>query len=266
MRSSTLRGLICHTADEAGFYPGPDYEFGWGLANIRRAAELITFSQSGNQSIILQQNLSNNTVYSTNVYAVGNQPLMATICWNDPASNNTNSNMVDPTFLNLVNDLDIRITKDSETYYPWTLNPIEPFAPALNTEDNFRDNIEKIQVDNPVSGMYTITVSHKGNLSGGSQIFSLIVSGINQTLSTNSFDNVKFLVSPNPNRGVFEVTVSDFNPQTTLEIFDINGRIMYNQKVISSFSQIDASNLSKGVYFVRLNNYKNNKLQKIVIN
>ena len=30
MRSATLKGLLMHTADEAGPYPGPDYMYGWG--------------------------------------------------------------------------------------------------------------------------------------------------------------------------------------------------------------------------------------------
>ena len=34
MRSSTLKGLALHTANEAGTTQGPDYQFGWGLLNI----------------------------------------------------------------------------------------------------------------------------------------------------------------------------------------------------------------------------------------
>uniref|UniRef100_UPI0030DDD918 S8 family serine peptidase n=1 Tax=uncultured Planktosalinus sp. TaxID=1810935 RepID=UPI0030DDD918 len=40
MLSSTLRGLVIHTADEAGSDPGPDYRFGWGLINTERAADV----------------------------------------------------------------------------------------------------------------------------------------------------------------------------------------------------------------------------------
>jgi hypothetical protein len=34
MKAATVRGLLCHSADEAGFSKGPDYEYGWGLAKI----------------------------------------------------------------------------------------------------------------------------------------------------------------------------------------------------------------------------------------
>src|SRR5690606_36459063 len=46
LRSASLRGLLIHTADEAGLHPGPDYRFGWGLANAERAAQVI--SDNGN--------------------------------------------------------------------------------------------------------------------------------------------------------------------------------------------------------------------------
>jgi len=40
MRSSTLKGLVLHTADDAG-NAGPDYIYGWGLLNMEKAAKVI---------------------------------------------------------------------------------------------------------------------------------------------------------------------------------------------------------------------------------
>ncbi|MEY2836212.1 MAG: hypothetical protein RLZZ557_1874, partial [Bacteroidota bacterium] len=39
--SSTIKGLIIHTADKASTVPGPNYLHGWGLANIAKAAEVL---------------------------------------------------------------------------------------------------------------------------------------------------------------------------------------------------------------------------------
>ena len=47
MRSATLKGLLIHTADEAGPYPGPDYMYGWGLVDIAKAAAVITSVWNG---------------------------------------------------------------------------------------------------------------------------------------------------------------------------------------------------------------------------
>lgn len=48
MRAATVKGLALHTADEAGPDPGPDYMFGWGLMNTKRAAFQITDDQGQN--------------------------------------------------------------------------------------------------------------------------------------------------------------------------------------------------------------------------
>ena len=53
MLASTLRALALHTADEAGFAPGPDYRFGWGLLNTQHAAQVI--SQDGTESMIITE-------------------------------------------------------------------------------------------------------------------------------------------------------------------------------------------------------------------
>ncbi|MFN3315509.1 MAG: T9SS type A sorting domain-containing protein, partial [Raineya sp.] len=65
----------------------------------------------------------------------------------------------------------------TDIYYPWVLNPATPAA-AATKGDNFRDNVEKIIIDNPVVGAtYTIEICHKGTLQGGSQAYSMIVTG-----------------------------------------------------------------------------------------
>ena len=84
MRSATLRGLALHTADEAGDAPGPDYRFGWGLLNAERAANLIT--NEGVDSKIAEKTLTNGDTYTFNINTKDStKPLLATICWTDPA-------------------------------------------------------------------------------------------------------------------------------------------------------------------------------------
>ncbi|HOZ75594.1 MAG TPA: S8 family serine peptidase [Flavobacterium sp.] len=173
LRAATLKALMVHTADEAGLHPGPDYRFGWGLINAEKAANTIT--NKGLQSYLLENTLSQNETFSLPVNAIGNQPLVATLCWTDPKgelhSFNTDDNTPD-----LVNDLDLRITQNEDAFFPWKLNGDNPAA-AATKGDNVVDNIEKSEID-AASGSYVITVSHKGNLTSGLQNYSLVVSGI----------------------------------------------------------------------------------------
>lgn len=173
MRAATLRALMIHSADEAGDSPGPDYKFGWGLINAEAAANVITDRDLF--SVIEQNTLHNNDTYTRNYNALGTEPLLVTLCWTDPAGN-IPSNAIDDNTPILVNDLDVRVFENGTEIFPWKLDVANPSAPATNG-DNLVDNVEKIQINNP-SGNYQIVVSHKGNLQGGQQNYSLIVSGV----------------------------------------------------------------------------------------
>jgi trimeric autotransporter adhesin len=177
MRSATLKGLALHTADDAGT-PGPNAVWGWGLLNSKRAAETIT--ANGTSSMMQELVLSQGQTYSIQVEADGINDLIASISWTDPAG--TVNNDLNSPIPALVNDLDIRVTQGGNTYYPWRLTSVLNNA---NDGDNFVDPFERVDVIG-ASGTYTITVTHKGTLSGGSQHFSLIVTGllVNCTLAT----------------------------------------------------------------------------------
>jgi hypothetical protein len=179
MRSSTLRGLILHTADECGPSPGPDITFGWGLINGKKAAEAIT--NNGGSSFIVEDSLASTWSYTREVVASGSEPLIATVCWTDPAGTPVGDNNSVP---QLVNDLDLRIVSGATTYYPWKLNLSNVTGPALNNGDNNRDNVEKIELSNPIAGqVYSLTITHKGALANNGQRFSLIVTGLDECVS-----------------------------------------------------------------------------------
>ncbi len=172
MRAATLKGLALHTADDAGS-SGPDAIFGWGLLNAKAAAEAI--SDNGNGSIIDELTLSNGGSYTLNVDSDGSSPLMVSICWTDPAGTANTGTTNDPTPV-LVNDLDIRVTKGASTFNPYRLTGVT----TNGTGDNNVDPYERVDISG-ASGSYTITVTHKGSLSSGSQNFSLVVTGVTGT-------------------------------------------------------------------------------------
>jgi hypothetical protein len=196
MRSSTLRGLVLHTADEAGTSPGPDYRFGWGLFNAERAADLI--SESGISSTILEEEINTSEVYTYSVQSDGVDDLIVSLTWVDPPGNLLPNGINDNPIPSLINDLDLRVSKDGgATYLPWKLD-VANFSAAATTGDNLVDNIEKVEIAG-ASGEYIIQVSHKGSsLINGAQAFSLIVTGIS---------NEEFTVSSH--QGILEACTTD---------------------------------------------------------
>lgn len=195
MRAATLKGLACHTADDGGNV-GPDPNFGWGLLNAKKAAETVT--ANGLTSWISEENLNTGQVFTMDVNSNGTTPLIASITWTDLPGQVNNGSLPanDPTPA-LVNDLDIRITKNTTTYFPWRLNS-DPSLPAIRTEDNSVDNVEQVKIDTPTAGQYTITVTSKGALVTGSQKYSLVITGINSPFAINSTsDNLTVCASQN---------------------------------------------------------------------
>lgn len=170
MRASTLKGLALHTADDAG-PTGPDAKWGWGLMNAKKAAE--TINSNGSESLVEEMVLTEGSTITFEVESDGVNDLIASISWTDLPGTAVNNvpNSPDPV---LINDLDIRVTKGNETFYPWRLT-----SATTNSKDgdNNVDPFERIDVAN-ASGTYTITISHKGELATGSQPFSLIITGI----------------------------------------------------------------------------------------
>jgi hypothetical protein len=110
------------------------------------------------------------------VTPLGGEPLMVTIAWSDYPGTPPSA-IVNPTNLMLVNDLDLRLISPSgTTNFPWVLDPANPSAPATKG-DNFRDNVEKVLIENPEAGEYTVMVTHKGELEQGHQFVSMVLSG-----------------------------------------------------------------------------------------
>lgn len=195
LRSATIKGLAIHTADEAGNSPGPDYQNGWGLLNVQKAAAVISASVASNNGStsehLMFENLFNATTssFTTTVIATGKEPLRATICWTDVKGNVELVDVLNNPAKKLINDLDIRITSGSRTFRPWTLNPASPSNAAVKGDNN-TDNVERIDIDSTVSGdSYTITVTHKGaagSLVRGQQAYSLLISGVGGTAHCSS--------------------------------------------------------------------------------
>jgi hypothetical protein len=176
MRSATLKGILIHTADEAGPANGPDYQFGYGLIDMPKAASVITSNNT--DQLINENNLTNGNSFSLPVVASGKGPLVVTLSWTDPAGKVDENNVLNNPARKLINDLDLRVTGNSTTYTPWILDRRNPGHAATNGDDTL-NNVEKIEINNAIAGKtYTIQVTHKGTLEHGAQAYSLITSGV----------------------------------------------------------------------------------------
>lgn len=265
MLSSTLRALTAHCATEAGNAPGPDPIFGWGILNAEKMADVIT--KEDTETLLLQETLAQSQTYEIEVEALGDEPLVATLAWTDPApemNSNTTKNS------GIVNNLDLKIIKaDNSEFFPWKL-AATPSSPAVKGVNSV-DTTEKIEVAN-ASGTYKIRVTHQGTLKNPAdptqpqQVFSLVVSGINVTLDNKDFTRDSFTVWPNPAKGQLNISMGvapDGAAKAT--VHDMQGRVVLQHEITAADTQLNIDNLTSGVYFVNIANGNKNEVKKFIV-
>ena len=184
MRSSMLKALLIHTADDVG-RPGPDYQYGWGYLNVKAAADVILAHKASLAAPkMVDDSISNSSkTKSYNYDWDGTSPLKATLCWTDPAG--TAQTAADSRTPNLKHNLDLKITAPDGTtiYQPYTMPFVGTWTQAsmsLNATKgkNNVDNVERVDLPSPTqTGTYIVTVSLDGTLTTSTQAFSLVVTG-----------------------------------------------------------------------------------------
>lgn len=274
MRSATVRALMAHTAREAGEAEGPDYKFGWGLINADGGAQIMREKVEGTAALAeLSMNQGQGLEYEFTYD--GQQPLIATIAWNDPAGSALNT--TDLNIPALVNDLDIKVvnTETNQEFLPWALNHswTSSGSTIASRAVNSRDNIERVNVNSTTPGNYKVIVSHKGNLKDGKQDFTLIVSGSGTTmppiggLSRNSVDFSRLNLYPNPTNGVLNIE-GEFNELNgaQIDIYDITGKkvITKNNMFQNNVESINVSGLPQGVYLLDISNKNMRQVMKFI--
>ncbi len=144
-KAALIKAILCNTAEDLG-NPGPDFTFGFGNLNARRAAEVIENTQY----------LISSTAPSVNniVVPAGVRRLKVMLYWADTAAAPNAAST-------LINDLDLTVTAPG----PVTHLPLILDASAANVNVNAAqgadhiNNIEQVVIDNPAAGSYDLNVS-----------------------------------------------------------------------------------------------------------
>lgn len=183
MRAASLKGLLIHTADDRG-NAGPDYTFGWGLVNVKAAADLLIDHAANPNRIRLSENQISTTITSRSHAFLwdGVSPIRATLSWTDPAGAATSTS--DLRTARLINNLQLKlIAPNGSEFFPYVMPFVGTWTEAsmslpATTGINNTDNIEQVFVSSPgQSGTWTAVVSYTGTLTNNQQNYTLLVSG-----------------------------------------------------------------------------------------
>lgn len=111
-----------------------------------------------------------------------------------------------------------------------------------------------------------------GQLGDGTFVGSNIPVQVLDGCVPNSIDemsnDIRTLVYPNPSNGLFNIQVSDFFLEgSTIEIYNLEGEIVYCEKTQSTNNTFDLTNHSKGLYFYKVKDKRGTiGVGKLVVN
>ncbi len=148
LKAHLIKAIACNTAEDLG-NAGPDYTYGFGMMNARRAVEAI---DSNRYFISTIANAGSNTHNIT--VPANTRRLKIMLYWNDPAAaSNADSS--------LINDLDLVAIEPSFTLHrPMSLNatPASVNNVAAEAADHI-NNIEQVIIENPAAGIYSANIN-----------------------------------------------------------------------------------------------------------
>jgi len=164
-----IKTLIIGGADDLG-NPGPDYTFGFGLANAQAAVDLI-IADAGTGSRIRTADIAQGQQIDTTMVLSAAQNLRVTLGWTDPEFLPPPDQADLPT---LINDLDLKVIDPSgNTVLPYILDKSNPNANATRGANHI-DNTEEVEIANAAPGVYHVVVSGTTITSGASQRYVLV--------------------------------------------------------------------------------------------
>jgi PKD repeat protein len=159
--SALIKSILMNTAEDLG-RPGPDFEFGYGRVNARRALEVLQDSSwfSGSASAS-----STDTILIT--IPAGTAKARFMLYWNDYEG-------IENAAIPLVNDLQLQVVDPSDNVYnPWILDH-SPYvanltANAVRGIDTI-NNVEQVTLIDPAPGTYMFIV-HGVQVPQGPQLY-----------------------------------------------------------------------------------------------
>ncbi|MCF8369203.1 MAG: S8 family serine peptidase [Bacteroidales bacterium] len=157
--------------------------------------------------------------------------------------------------------MDYEVAEISYAYsYNWVLSPAE-----AGVIDGITNNVsitwDESFVGNASLKVQGVNECGEGDFSEELDVVVEICTGIDELSQQN------VLVLPNPNNGNFTLFVSDeFGKEYSLKLLDLTGKVIYQNKINKAGElTFQLSDVEEGLYFLLLENGKNQVIEKIII-
>jgi len=135
-------------------------------------------------------------------------------------------------------------------------NPIEGATVDFDSQTNNTDASGLAVFDNCAEGTgvaYAITKNGYNDVNGTVDVDA--DKTVNVIMAPNTVEMIEnnILIIPNPNNGMFVIDFGELNTsETTVKVMTVSGQNIYQSNSSSKVHQIDLSNYSKGIYFIKI--------------
>lgn len=151
-----------------------------------------------------------------------------------------------------------------------SLNPADYVVSFYETEANAQNNefvIANPEVYQNLTNPQLIYVRLENINSGCFEIASFEIE-TDQTISVASFAFEDLSISPNPTSESFTIQSAQLVSETSIFIYDIQGKLLISEKMLSQNGTLtmEASSLENGVYFVKISSEGNSVVKKLLKN
>lgn len=257
LKAASVKAIMIHTAKKMQAHDGPSAKYGWGLIQAHNGVSLLDAVQSGRASILEGSLFEGNTFENEVNLEHDSDKIIFTLVWTDPPAVDKIKYPQYKYDKDLVNDLDIQVLYNDQVHYPYKLN-YDKGEPSVEVGVNDVDNVEKIEIFNARKGRYKVVITHKGEIVGKDQGFSLIVSdqhwqGLTGIENHKQPNIVDFIAWPNPTKNILNIEVPKniVFKENRMSIFDANGRLFFS-RIVSSTDRykVEVGGFPIGMYFI----------------
>ena len=118
-------------------------------------------------------------------------------------------------------------------------------------------------VKGPLFQYFDDVTNINGTLSTADNIFLNTDAGVIGIHS--STPELSVTIFPNPASDIIHISTAQFSGSSLLSISDFTGKTTAQLTILSAITEIDISNYSPGIYFIKLENEGNQTIQKFIV-
>lgn len=142
---------------------------------------------------------------------------------------------------------------------------VADFSTLLLSESEGNGNYRQRTIDMSSYAGQSFRIAFRNVTAAGGDALLIDDIELSNTVGINEVENNVLSVSPNPASTMVAISAAGIEGNVTVQIVDLNGRVMMQQQGAAQNFRFDVSNLAQGAYFVRMTGENVNAVRKLIV-